>query len=185
MTKCDCGKTARYGTIMYRPIYCGDCRPEGTYNVVFSRCIYDGCMVMPSFGVAGGAEMTHCKTHMPEGYVNLRSKKCSYDGCRKTACCRKNTDKHLEFCGEHAPEGYINNTIVKCVHPGCDTYATFAKDGTRTREYCASHHPKGYSRLTRQERDFKDPVKRARCIKKTIEKKPKKKPVVYTWTVFE
>jgi hypothetical protein len=142
-------------------------------------------MVMPSFGKPGGAEMTHCKTHIPEGYVNLRSKKCSYDGCKKTACCRKNTDTHLEFCGEHAPKGYINNTIVKCVHPGCDTHATFAKDGTRTREYCASHYPEGYSRLTRHERDVKDPVSRARYAKKTIQKKPKKKPIVYTWTVFE
>jgi hypothetical protein len=185
MVKCSCGKIARYGTIMHRPIYCGDCRPDGTYNVVFARCLEKDCMVMPSFGKPGGREMTYCKAHKPEGYVNLRSRKCSYDECKKVACCRKNSDCYVEFCGEHAPEGYINDTIVRCKEEGCDTFATFAREGSRTREYCAVHCPEGYSRIIREERDCTDPISRTRYFKKDKRATIKKKPIVYSWTVFE
>jgi hypothetical protein len=176
MTNCKCGRKAFYGTTMKNPIYCSTCKPENTYNVVTPRCIHEGCMVFPSYGLPTSYQKKYCKLHKPEGYVNIQSKKCIVPGCGKHATNRKDKSASVLYCAKHSPPNYENVTVIRCKL--CDTYATFTKIGQRKREYCASHcPPTGYESIHRKLPARHENDALSRCRSNKISKPRVKKPV--------
>jgi hypothetical protein len=47
-----------------------------------SKCIYEGCKKIASYGIKDTKKALYCSQHTPINYEDVIHKKCIYEGCK-------------------------------------------------------------------------------------------------------
>jgi len=129
-----CNVRACYGVT--KATHCAKHKEEGMANVVSNKCDYEGCELIPHFGVKGKTP-THCSKHKEEKMIDLKHSKCEYMGCDTQAVFGLDSGK-VSHCSKHKSKDMIDIKSKKCEDEICEKIATFGiKGGSPT--HCFNH----------------------------------------------
>jgi len=131
-------------------IYCTTHKQPGMIDKKHKKCQYksesgDGCLLHPSYGIAGGKAM-YCKSHgeLFENMILIRNDTCKWsDGtafCTTRASFNKEGKKVGMYCQNHKEDDMV--FVLKCdtcIEPGCKTRASFNLINEKKGIYCEEH----------------------------------------------
>jgi hypothetical protein len=77
------------------------------------KCEYEGCELIPGFGIKGGNRQFCCK-HKKDNMINLAMKQCENNTCERSACYGK-PGLQRTHCAKHRQPGMIRRPNAKCI----------------------------------------------------------------------
>jgi hypothetical protein len=121
------------------PKFCSEHAENGMLNLLIKRCVYAGCLVIPSYNYENMPSGIYCYTHKKENMVPVaNSSLCGV--CSKRASYNFRGKKTVLYCEEHAEPGMVNVTRGMCLYvDGCDKQARERDLNTGKFSYCTNH----------------------------------------------
>lgn len=141
-----CPKKAYYNILGTRsPRFCGDHREPNMFNVVSSKCRYEGCRTVPCFGESGKPPK-FCAAHREEGMVNIHERPCQHEGCSKKPVFNLPGQARGVWCVGHKTPEMVDVLSTCCRYEGCRTRPSFGQKGGK-RMFCSEHKLEGMVNL--------------------------------------
>ena len=100
------------------------------------KCEYEGCRIIPSFGILG-KKAQWCCNHKSNNHVNVVSKKCEYEGCRIIPAFGV-PGKKAQWCLQHKLNNHIDVISKICEYKGCCSQPSFGILGKKA-QWCLQH----------------------------------------------
>lgn len=157
-TKCDCGKTALYGFIYGKAIFCKGCSLKNMFDVKHKLCEFisdEGisCRIRACFNLSNLTKPKYCNTHKEKGMINIIDKKCEYIDDKGGYSCNTRPNFGFEnsrpkFCSKHKEKGMINVKAKICAFINknnirCPTQPNYNFPNKTGGIYCSQHKKKG------------------------------------------
>ena len=96
--------------------YCVTHKLDDMVDIKSAKCIYEGCMITPNYGVHNDKQATYCVSHKLDNMINITTLKCIYEGCMITPLYGLVTDKKATYCVTHK-----SDVMIDIKHEICET----------------------------------------------------------------
>ena len=138
--KCECCNIviASFGLPNEKATRCAKHKTDEMVDVKSSRCRYENCDILASFGFIEDGRRIRCTKHKEVGMVNVSQKPCQHEGCANLPNFGLPNTKEYTHCSKHKTDEMVDIKHKKCEYEGCPIQPVFGLPNGKP-SHCVRH----------------------------------------------